>query len=342
MKRPTQLDVAKRAGVSRSTVSFVLNGVPNDRVPISLATKQRVLKAIADLGYEPDARAQALRSGATKTIAFVITDIRNPHYADYVIGIEEIAVENGYHLLISNTDLNDEGSLINFRDLTRQRIDGLILASSFILESSEANALLNQLVKRKFPIVELSGWYGVDGALSDYQDATSEVMKYLLDLGHRRIGMVYGVSAHEHAKDRLLPYLDSQHKAGLVVDHSLLVECGPTIEDGYQAAARLLHHPARPTAIIAVNDLLAIGVYRAAADAGLQIPKDLSVVGYDNIPMSNYMVPRLTTVSKDAVNLGKKAFELLLTRIQNPDYPLQRYTVPAKLIIRDSTGEAPE
>lgn len=343
MKRPTQVDVAKLAGVSRTTVSYVLNGAPdNNLVPISPETKQRVLDAIAELGYEPDARAQALRSGNTKTIAFIITDIRNPHYADYAVGIEEEASTSGFHVLISNTDLNTETGVENFRDLTRQRIDGLILASTFILGSDEAKTILTQLVERKFPIVELSSWYGIDGVLSDYQDATVDVMNHLFSLGHRRIGMVYGVSAHETARDRLQPYLDCLREENIPYDPDLIIEDGPTLEDGYQAAKKLLSLPSRPTAIIAINDLLAFGVLRAAADLGLQVPKDLSVVGYDNIPMANYLVPRLTTVTKDAVTLGRNAFRLLLARIQDPSIPFQHYTIPAKLIIRESTGEAPK
>ncbi len=342
MKRPTQIDVARLAGVSTATVSYVLNGNTESRVPISEETRQRVQHAILELGYEPDARAQALRSGNTKMIAFIITDIRNPHYADYAVGIEQEASAHSYHVLISNTDLNNEASVANFRDLTRQRIDGLILASSFIIESSEAKALLTQLVERKFPIIELSGWYGIDRVLSDYQAATTQVMEYLFSLHHRRIGMVYGVSAHENAEDRRQPYLVSLRAAGLPVDPGLIVECGPTLEDGYQAAKTLLTGSSRPTAIIAINDLLAFGVLRAAADLGLRIPDDLSVVSYDDIPMANYLVPRLTTVSKDAVLLGRKAFQLLLARIQDPGIAPQRYTLPAKLIIRESTGQAPE
>lgn len=342
MKRPTQLDVANKAGVSRATVSYVVNSHPDGRVPISEETRLRVLQAVEELGYEPDARAQALRSGNTKTIAFIITDIRNPHYADYVVGIEQEATSNCFHVLISNTDLNTETGVDNFRDLTRQRIDGLILASSFILGSTEAKTILTRLVERKFPVVELSSWYGIDGVLSDYQEATMEVMKHLFSLGHRRIGMVYGVSAHESAMDRLQPYLDSLQEAGIPYDPSLIVKDGPTLEDGYQAAIKLLSLPSRPTAIVAINDLLAFGVLRAAADQNLRIPDDLSVVSYDDIPMANYLVPRLTTVTKDAENIGRKAFRMLLARIQDPSMPFQQFKIPAKLIIRESTGRAPE
>ena len=341
MNRPTQVDVARLAGVSRATVSYVLNGLTEGRVPISDETRQRVLDAIEELGYEPDARAQALRSGATKTIALIIPDLRNPHFCEYATGIEEAARASGYHLLISSTTLNDEYAVDIFKDLARRRFDGLILASSFILESDEAQATLAHIRKRGLPIVELSGNYGVDSVAADYREATKEVMSYLLSLGHRRIGMIYGVGGHELGEDRLQPYQDSLNAAGIPGEPDLIVECGPTIEDGYQASLKLLRLTPRPTAIIAINDLLAISTVRAAADLGLRVPTDLSLVSYDDIPMANYLVPRLTTVTKDAQTLGRQAFETLLARIQNPDLPRQRIHSPSKLIIRESTGQAP-
>jgi len=344
MNRPTQVDVAQRAGVSRATVSYVLNGTTNGRVPISDETRQRVLEAIEELGYEPDARAQALRSGSTKTIALIIPDLRNPHFCEYATGIEEAARGAGYHMLLSSTTLNDEYAVEVFKDLSRRRFDGLILASSFILESDEAQATLDQVRKSGLPIVELSDNYGVDAVAADYRNATMEVMDYLFSLGHRRIGLIYGVGGvggHELADDRLQPYRASLEAAGISIDDDLIVECGPTIEDGYQASKRLLELASRPTAILAINDLLAIGALRAAADRGLQVPKDISFVSYDDIPMANYLLPRLTTVTKDALNSGRKAFEVLLARIQNPDLPRQIIHNSARLIIRESTGPAP-
>jgi len=341
MKRPTQVDVARRAGVSRATVSYVLNGHTEGRVPISDETQQRVLDAIEELGYEPDARAQALRSGATKTIALIIPDLRNPHFCEYATGIEEAARAAGYHLLLSSTTLNDEYAVDIFKDLAQRRFDGLILVSSFILESDEAQTTLARIRKRKLPIVELSEYYGVDSVSTDYREATKEVMSYLLSLGHRRVGLIYGVGGHELAEDRLKPYRASLESAGVSVDEDLIMECGPTIEDGRLAAKKLLELAPRPTAILAINDLLAMGALRAAADLRLEVPNDLSLVGYDNIPMANYLVPRLTTVTKDAYELGKKAFDVLLARIKNPDIPRQQVHSLARLIIRESTGRAP-
>jgi LacI family transcriptional regulator len=143
------------------------------------------------------------------------------------------------------------------------------------------------------------------------------------------------------AEDRLQPYQESLQAAGLPVDQGLIARCGPTIEDGYQAALQLLKLPDRPTALIAINDLLAIGVLRAAADLGLNVPNDLSLVGFDDIHMANYLLPRLTTVAKDTIRVGREAVKQLLARINQPDLPCQKMSIPTCLIIRESTGPAP-
>lgn len=340
MKRPTQADVAREAGVSRATVSYVVNGQTDGRIPISEDTRLRVLEAIEELDYEPDGSAQALRSGSTKTIGVIIPDMHNPHFWESATGIEEEAHNSGYHLLVSSIAFDVKYAVDLFKGLARRRIDGLILISSFIVMSEEAQKTLSQLQKRRLPMVELNDHYEIDSVVCDYRDATKEVMAHLLGLGHRRIGMIYGVASPEMANDRLSPYQEILKDAGLF-DPELIMNCGPAIEDGYQAGLELLKLPQRPTALIAINDLLAIGVLRAAADLRLAVPKDVSLVSYDDIPMAKYMVPRLTTVSKDALQLGREAFKLLLARIQSPDRPRQRHLSSARFIIRESTGKAP-
>lgn len=345
MKRPTQSDVARRAGVSRATVSYVLNDVPNGRVPISEDTHQRVKQAIEDLGYEPDATARALRSGSTKTIGLIIPDICNPHFLETAAAIEQEVRASGYHLLLSSIDLSPEYGKDVLQDLSHRRIDGLILMGSFISQSPEAQKTLAQLLKHRLPIVEMSdhytAGYEVDRVVADYRAATTEIIAYLLSLGHRRIGLIYGVEVAEVGEDRLLPYQDSLQTAGLSVDQELIINCGPTIEDGYQAALRLLQLPDRPTALIVINDLLAIGVIRAAGDLGLRIPADVSVASYDDITLAKYQTPRLTTVSKDVTKTGQETVRMLLARIQEPGRPYQRIDMPTRLIIRESTGPAP-
>ena len=345
MKRPTQVDVARRAGVSRATVSYALNGRTNGQVPISSETLQRVLEAVRELGYEPDARAQALRSGSTKTIGLIIPDIHNPHFWENADGVEQEARATGYHLLLSSMDLSPEYGGDIFKDLAGRRIDGLILMGSFISQSAEAKNTLAHLLKRRLPLVEISDHlnadYDMDVVVSDYREVTNEAIAHLLSLQHRRIGLICGVSARELAEDRLQPYQDSLRAAGLAVESKLIIECGPTIEEGYQAALKLLQLPERPTAVMAINDLLAIGVLRAVGDLSLRVPADLSLVSYDDIPMANYLVPRLTTATKDTFRLGREAVKMLLARIDDPDRPRQRDYFPARLIVRESTGPAP-
>ncbi len=354
MKRPTQVDVARLAGVSTATVSYVINGLADGRVPISEETRQRVLKAIEELGYEPDARAQALRSGSTQTIGLILPDIHNPHFWQTADGVEQELRAAGYHLLLSSADLDPDHGQEIFKEMSR-RTDGMILMSAFIFQSEEAQRLLDQLLKRRFPIVKIGEHPTIDCVVSNYEVASREAMAYLLTLRHRRIGLIYGVRPpwEDPEKDdlqvnaaggldRLLPYQEYLQAAGLPIDPALIVTCGTGIEDGYRAAQHLLQLPGRPTALLAINDLLAIGALRAANDLGLHVPADLSVVGYDDIPLASYLTPRLTTSSKDMVRVGREAVKLLLNRLRDPEQPQQKIEVQARFIIRESTGPAPE
>jgi LacI family transcriptional regulator, galactose operon repressor len=347
MKRPTQVDVARLAGVSRATVSYVMNDQASGRVLISEETRQRVLRAIQELGYVPDARAQALRSGSTKTIGLIIPDIHNPHFWQAADGVEQEAYAAGYHLLLSSIPPEDKFAEATFRDLSQRRIDGLIMVPSFIYRSEEAQKTLKYLLKRGLPVVGMMADHGrlsdtilIDRVVSDYRDTTLEIMKHLLSLGHRRIGFIYGIAVPDLGTDRLFAYRDSLQSAGLMYDRSLVVECGPTIEDSYNATRQLLESPSRPTALLAINDLLAIGALRAIRDLGLDVPQDISLVGYDDIPVAKYLVPRLSTASKDGKEMGRQATRLLLARLQDPDCPPQEIRLPARLILRESTGPA--
>jgi len=347
MKRPTQADVARLAGVSRATVSYVVNDQTGGRVPISEETRQRVLDAIAELDYVPDARAQALRSGSTKTIGLIVPDIHNPHFWEIADGVEQEANAAGYHILLSSIPPENKFAEDIFKDLSHRRIDGLVMVPSFIYHSEEAQKTLDNLLKRRVPIVAMMGDQGdvsneIDRVISDYRDTTREVMNHLLSLHHRRIGFIYGIAVPELGNDRLFAYRESLEAAGLPLDPDLVVECGPTIEDSYQATRQLLVLPSPPTAILAINDLLAVGALRAIRDLNLEVPQDISLVGYDNIPLAKYLVPRLSTASKDGEKMGREAVRLLLARLQDPDRPCQKIGLPARLILRESTGPAPD
>jgi LacI family transcriptional regulator len=342
MKRPTQADVAREAGVSRATVSYVLNGLADGRVPISAETRERVSRAIAKLRYVPDASAQALRSGSTKTIGLIIPDLQNPHFWENADGVAQEARAAGYHVLLTSSNSSLVHGQDVFRDLSRRRIDGLILMGSFVDESAEARAILTQLLQRGVAIVEISGLAEVENELdrvaSDYRAATRELMSHLLALGHRTIGLINGVALPDLARDRVDTYTDCLRAAGIEPDPELLVACGPAMEDGYRAATQLLRRRPRPTALVAINDILAMGALRAAGDQGLAVPGDLSLVGFDDTPLAKFMTPRLTTASKDAVNMGRQAVRLLLARLHDPARPRQRVEVQTKVILRESVG----
>jgi len=346
MKRPSQVDVARLAGVSRATVSYVVNNQTGGSIPISEETRQRVLDAIAELGYVPDASARALRSGSTKTIGLIVPAIHNPHFWQVADGVEQEADAAGYHILLSSIPPENKNAEDIFESLSNRRIDGLVMIPSFIYESDKAQKTLAHLLKRRFPIVGMMADHGdmfrdFDRVISDYRDVTVDVMKHLLSLGHKRIGFIFGIAIPNLGSDRLSAYQEGLQSAGLPVDPSLVIECGPTTEDSYRATQQLLELPSRPTALLAINDLLAVGALRAIKDRGLDVPRDISLFGYDDIPLSKYLVPRLSTASKDGEKIGREATRLLLARLQDPGRPPQQVKLPARLILRESTGPAP-
>lgn len=344
MRRPTQLDVARLAGVSRGTVSYVVNGLTHGKVAISPETVARVWEAIETLGYVPDAGARALRSGATHTIGLIIPDLRNPHFWENADGVEQEALAAGYRILLSSMDLNARHGEDVFQDLIGRRIDALILSGSLTDQSVEARKLLDQSLRRGMCIVEirdrLREHVRVDCVVSDYRSVAAEAMAHLLALGHTRIGLIYGVAQALLAEDRLQPYQEALRDAGLPADPALIAECGPTIEEGNAAAHQLLALADRPTAIVAINDLMAIAALRAAGDLGLRVPEDLSLVGFDDILEARYLVPRLTTASKDAVRLGQEAVRLVLARLAEPNRPREIVALPARFLVRESTAAA--
>lgn len=336
MKRPTQKDVAKLAGVSRSTVSFVINGQTDQKVPISDETRQRVLEAIAALGYEPDLRAQALRRGTTRTIGVLFPTLQNPHFVHVLSGIQSAAEAANYSIQLSQSSLSPEQEQMSLRDLMQHQVDGFILLTHFKLLPPP---MLKQIHNSGQPIVQITTTGSeFDHVLNSYAAGTKMLMSHLFELGHKRIGFVYGVIEESQALDRLESYYQSLVEAGLGVDDTLVRYCGVTMEDGYHAAISLMNRPNRPTALLVASDLLAIAVLRAAADLGLHVPGDVSIASFDDIPFSNYTVPRLTTVSAFPEQNGRDAVKLLLNRLDNPDRPIERIVAETELKIRESTA----
>jgi LacI family transcriptional regulator len=336
MRRPTQKDVAQKAGVSRSTVSYVLNDQDDLKIAISDETRQRVMEAIAELGYEPDARAQALRRGSTNIIGVIIPVIENPFFWQTLRGVTDALREAGYSLHLYHNPQDSRQGAYTVRELTRQRVEGFILLAGI---KYMLPMLSNYLRRSGQPIVEITATESeFDHVVHGYSSGTRALMQHLLDLGHRRIGFIYGVAREVQGLDRLLVYRQMLDEAGLSDSRRYEAHCGDQMTDAYQAAYHQLQQEDRPTALLAINDMLAIPVMRAASDLGLTIPGDLSVAGFDDIPFSTYTIPRLTTVSGLAEKSGRDAVQLLLQRFTDPDLPQQVTTGTVELIIRESTG----
>lgn len=291
------------------------------------------MDAIAEIGYEPDARAQSLRSGSTNIIGVIIPVIQNPFFWQILSGISESLQEAGYSLHLTHHPLDQQQEANTIRELTRQPVDGFILlaAAKYLLPR-----LTDHLRKSGRPVVEITAAKAeFDHVVHAYSSGTRELMTHLLELGHRKIGFVYGISKDVQGFDRLLIYREVLEEAGLPLYE---VHCDESLENAYAATYSLLSQPDYPTALLVINDMLAVAAIRAANDLGLNVPGDISVAGFDDIPFSNFISPRLTTVSGKAEDSGRDAVRLLLNRFAEPDLPQQITTAQVKLIVRESTG----
>jgi len=338
-KRVTQSDVARQAGVSRATVSNVLNNRIGGGVRIREDTRQRILAVARELGYQPHAVARSLRSGRSGTIGLLIPDACNPHFWGIVRGVESVARQHGYQLVLTVTALEPERERESLRALAQQRMDGLILLLTYPGRLAQE---LEALRLQGGAIVTFGGVLpGKDAVIQSYAQGAREVTQHLLQLGHRRIGFIRGVARPALGADRLLGYRRALRAAGIPLQRELIIDCGPSLEEGVLAARQLLGLIPRPTAILGVNDLMAMGALQAAAERGLSVPRDLSVAGFDDIDMAAHLVPPLTTVRADSEEAGRQAARFLFQRLQEPDSPPQRIEMPARLVVRGSTGPCP-
>lgn len=339
MKKPTQSDVAAMAGVSRATVSFVVNGKDGQGISISAETRRRVLDSVKELGYVVDARAQALRSGDTKTIGVYVPIYENPFFWQVLRGIAAEAEASGYKILLTHGAHAVERERQRVEELAEQRVDGLILMTEF---QALPRRVMAQLRDSSRPIVQISSSESdFDLVQQGYGEGTRALMAYLFELGHRRISFIYGVQDEAQGLDRLHAYRQAFEEFGHDFDDDWIVRCGPTIEDGHRTAMDILRQSDRPSALVVINDLLGMAAIRAAADLGLRVPHDVSVASFDNIPFADICVPRLTTVAGSPELNGRDAVKLLLKRLDRSDRPREVISCTWELILRESTGPPP-
>lgn len=336
MKRPTQHDVARIAGVSRAAVSYVINGRDVALSNVSEETRQRILKAAHELGYEPDSAAQSLRSHLTHTVSLLIPDMHNPHYWQIARGVEEGLHAEGYDLLLMSTSLSPEREHAALRSLLRRRVDGLILVLHYVDQEKRE---LKTIISRKSPVVLLGAHLDeLDTVDPDDSPGTQELLEHLLALGHCRIGLVFGVATMYLGRSRLNTYREFMAEKFDIQGDELIEFGGPSIEDGYQATKKLLDRRPDLTALVVINDLLAFGAMRAIHEKSLRIPEDISLASFDDIASSSYLNPPLTTVKTCGEDMGRATVRVLFDRLRDPDRPPQHLCVTTQLISRESIG----
>ena len=327
-------DVAQRAGVSISTVSRVLN---NSDYPIRPETRQKVLEAIEELRFRPNDVARSLLLKQTHTIGLIVPDISNPYYPELSLGVEATASEHGYAVIFCNTSRRPEKVEYYLDVLLQKRADGIIIAgggtdltqiSQGTLRSDTKIALVGKH-HLPFPSVQVDNF-----------GAAREITSHLLHLGHRHIAFISGPPNLTSVQDRLAGYKASLEERGISEDNRLICEGDFGAESGYSATLSLLRGEPTPTAIFAANDRMAISAMAAAADVGLRVPNDLTVVGFDDIITASLVRPSLTTVALPAYEIGASAMRLMLRLLEGEECP-KTIWLPTQLVIRQSSGPPP-
>jgi len=324
-------DVAALAGISYTTVSHVVNKTR----PVSEEVRIKVEAAIKTLDYVPSAVARSLKAKTTATIGLLVPNSLNPYFAELARGIEDYCERNGYCVILCNSDDNPDKQRSYLRVLLEKRIDGLIVASA----GGDAG-LAEGLAGVRTPMVIVDrGLEGVNVDLVriDHEYGAYLATRHLLELGHRDIATIGGPAGTSVAQMRLAGYCRALKEAGVEVNLERMLESDFTSTGGYNAAAILLDRNP-PSAIFAGNDMIGIGVLRAAAERNVRVPTELSVIGFDDIQMSRYVYPALTTVGQSILQLGEMAAEVLLRRIATPDMATEQRIVTPSIVLRESTA----
>ena len=334
-RKPTLETVAARAGVSKSLVSLVLRNSPK----VSTASREAVMRAVAELGYRPNAAARLLAERQSRTVGVLLNDLHQPWFADMLDGLTPALQAGGKHILLGDGRIDrmmDETLTWSFLDLG---VDGLILAGSIPV----SQAIFD--IASKIPTVAVGGrglgldLPHVDVLANDNHLGGELAVRHLFDLGHTRIAHISGLPSTAGSL-RMQGYEDTMRAVGL--GGRILIETGDmTEEGGYRAAVRLLSRPDRPTAIFAANDLTCVGALSAAAALGVQVPGELSLVGFDNSLLARLRALWLTSVDSTPHAMGQQAARMLLARIERPDTPGQTQLMPPRLEVRGSSGPVP-
>ena len=327
--------VAARANVSIATVSRTINRVPT----VNAKLAKRVWSAIHELGYVPNTQARALGSGRSGMLGLVVSEITNPFFPELIQGFEDVAIENGFEILISSTNYDPKRMEVCIRRLLERKAEGVA-----ILTFGIEQPLFEQLAERNIPLVFVDDGPdrpGVSLLKVDYGHGIRQGVQHLAALGHRKIGFISGPMRLNSARSRSEAFLRALEECGIAARPEWHVEGDHTLEGGIQAMEKILECVNRPSAVMCSNDMTAIGVLHKAFRVGLRVPADLSVIGYDDIQMAKVTIPPLTSIQMSRVDLAKAAVKALKAHIIEGGNPQREYKIDTHLVVRESTAYPP-
>jgi LacI family transcriptional regulator len=328
----TIVEVARRAMVSTSTVSHVVNRTRF----VSPAARARVEAAIEALGYRQNALARSLRCGQSHTLGLVVPDSANPFFAEMGRAIELAAFEAGFSVILCNTENDRDKEQLYLSVLAKKQVDGIIL-----IASDERSDSVKRLLSGWLPVVAMDRerlGLALDTVLADHRLGGRLAAQHLIGLGHRRIACITGPRRLSPSVQRLAGYRRALREADIPLDEALVVRGDFHAASGAAAARALMELSRPPTAVFACNDLMAMGVLSAAAATGRRLPADLAVVGYDDIELAPFTTPSLSTVAQPKREMGREIVRLLVNRMGDERLPPQRKVLPVALQIRESCG----
>lgn len=328
----TMRDVSAMAGVSISTVSHVVN---NTRA-VPDRTREKVMDAIRATGFMPNTIARSLKRAETRTLGLAIGDISNPYFTAVVHALEAAAVKAGYTLILTDIGEDPVRETAALRALIGRRVDGLFLSPSAI-GGAEA---ISDAKRNNVPVVQIDRVADPD---CDYVVASNRpdmrrLVRHLADRGHKRIGMLAGLDGLSSTKERIAGYQLGLQDAGLDFDPDLMIPADSSIAPAYATTFKLLALPRPPTALVASNNLMALGALRALKERRLSVPRDMALVAFDEFEWTDLFQPRLTTIAQPCRAIGEMAVNLMLDRIANPDAPPQQVQLATTLHHRESCG----
>ncbi len=331
---PTIHDVAKRAGVAPITVSRVINNSGY----FSAEIRERVEKAVAEIGYVPNMVARSLRSKRTNTLALIVTDITNPFFTTLARGVEDAASEAGFTVIFCNTDESEEKEAHYLHVLLQKQVDGFLL-----VPAQSKRGAIDLICQHGEPVVVLDRRVpaeNVDTVRCDSESGAYDLTRLLTSLGHRQIASISGPRGVSTAEDRVAGYRRALEEAGIRVEESQIFYGEFKPDAGYEMTRCALSLNPRPTALITGNNFIAVGAMKAIQDAGLEVPEDVALVTFDDLPPAMISFPFFTVAAQPAYEMGHRATHLLLDRLSGQsDGCRKEIILPIQIVVRHSSGD---